>query len=800
MSRRAPAVRIRGLSKGYGTPDGRKGARAALHPTVEPQGTELVLRDIDLDVPVGQSLGIIGPNGAGKSTLLKMIAGITRPTAGSIAVVGSARSVIELGAGFHPDLTGLENLRCLGVLHGQTLAQIDAATDRVVAFAGLEHAIDLPLKQYSLGMRARLAFAVVTDQRPDVLVVDEVLAVGDQDFQAQCFERIGAMVERGTTLVFVSHEMGMVATVCERVLQLRRGRIVDDGPARDVIERYLTRSASRIAVDPTSTARLTPVEVQVRDPTPDSLRVRLDLELAEGLARPAIGFDVVLPLVDPDQVVSASTEPIAPLLEPGRYRVTGATDSVWGVARDLRFLVSLVDRDRQRVLGHATLDAEAVGDLTGRRLSPIGVAMTVPMVWEVRPDDHEDGSDAEVRPQSRRGPTAAPVLQLREVTKHYRSRTHGASLRPGLPGRFGALRNLDVVALDGLDIDIGPGEAVGLIGPNASGKTTLLRVIAGVTAPDRGVVRVPGRTISLLELGSGFHADLTGRENLRVLGRLMGIAPRLLEPQVDEAIEFSGLGAVIDHRLKTYSTGMTARIGMSMALVCPADLILIDEVLAVGDEEFRRAAIDRIARRVDAGASVVFVSHDLALIERVCDRVVRLDRGRCVDDGPTDDVVGAYAGSSWAGGAHDAEGGIRLPRLRVDRHQVPAGGTLEVEGVLFVDEPVEDARLELALRSPPESREEVLTLHEREARSAVIETVVRPGHELTRPGRYRFRCSLSVGRLVGEVDVVVAAVDQHRQVVLAEVWEHVVIGTPDAGSHVTFDPGMTWTVERLGAP
>ena len=346
----------------------------------------------------------------------------------------------------------------------------------------------------------------------------------------------------------------------------------------------------------------------------------------------------------------------------------------------------------------------------------------------------------------------------------------------------------------GVSLGVRAGEAVGLIGPNASGKTTLLRVVAGVTRPDLGSVSVAGRTLSLLELGSGFHADLTGRENLRVLGRLMGVPAGRLGSHVDEAVEFAAMEEAVDHRLKTYSTGMVARLGLAMALVAPAELLLIDEVLAVGDEEFRRRAIARLAERTREGLAVLFVSHDLQLVEQVCGRVLRLDEGRCVDDGPVDEVIGAYAGSSWAGGVHDAEGGIRLQRLVVDRRQVPAGGRIGVEGVLVVDEAQPDARLELALRSPPHDREAALSLDEREAMSAVIETVIAPGAELARAGRYRFRCSIEVGKLVGEIDLVVAAIDQHRQLALAEVWEQIVVGNPEPGSRVTFAPGMRWDV------
>lgn len=799
----ALAVRCRGLTKHFGEATALRAASGAVGAGSGPPSGPLALDGVDLDVAAGESLGIIGPNGAGKSTLLRVLAGIAVPTAGSVDVAGSVRSVIELGAGFHPDLTGIENLRCLGVLHGRSLAQVDGAADRILDFAGLAHAADLPLKQYSLGMRARLAFAVVTDVRPDVLVVDEVLAVGDQEFQAKCFERIAGMVAAGTTLLLVSHEMSMVASTCQRVVQLRHGRLVDDGPARDVIERYLARSAAHLADAPASRSTLRVVATEVGSSPAAPLRIHLDLDLDRPIAHAGVGFDVVLPMIDPDQVVSASTGPLGSLAAPGRYRVTGIAESLWGVGRDMRLLVRLVDRDLQRVVATATHDLPVVGDLAGRRLSPIGVAMTTPMAWSIEPlattNDGaapEDDAPGDVRPGPR---TGHPVARLAGVTKRYRSRTGGPTLRPALPGRLGRPRGLDVRALDAVDLDIHPGEAIGLIGPNASGKTTLLRVLAGVTRPEAGDVVVRGRTVSLLELGSGFHADLTGRENLAVLGRLMGVTGPELAAHVARAIEFAGMAEAIDQRLKTYSTGMTARLGLAMALVAPADLLLVDEVLAVGDEDFRRQAIARIAERCRAGLAVVFVSHDLALVEQVCERVVRLDRGRLVQDGPADRVLGAYAGRSWAGGVHDAEGGVRLHRLGVDRHHVPTGGSLTLEGVLDVDEPQPDARLEVALRAPPDDRDAALSLLDREMVSAVIETVVAPGAELARPGRYRFRCRIDVGRLVGQVDLVVAAVDPHRQVALAEVWEQVVIGSPEPDMHVSFDPALTWSAEPWAA-
>jgi len=787
----APIVEIRALTKVFGEVTGLRGAVGAVHDATGGSAPGFVALDhVDLAVPAGQAVGIIGPNGAGKSTLLRVLAGITTPTSGEVRVVGSVRSVIELGAGFHPDLTGRENLRCLGVLHGRSLAQVDPRTEEILAFAGLDHAADLPLKQYSLGMRARLAFSVVTDVRPDLLVVDEVLAVGDQEFQARCFERIGAMVAAGTTLLLVSHEMSMVAAVCERVVQLRRGRVVDDGDATTVIERYLTRSAGKIRAADTSAVSILGAGL---DDTVEvgGLGLWLDVEATGPVAHPGVGLDVLLPLVDPDNVVSSSSAPLPPIPGAGRYRVLGRTRSVGYAGRNMRFRVSLLDQDDQRVLDRTAVDAAEVGEVQGRRLGPLGATMDLPVRWEV------EEAPPEARPALHR-PDARPddvVAVTRGVTKRYATQGRGAALRAAAPGRLGRLRHPDLTALDSVDLDVARGESLGLIGPNASGKTTLLRVLAGVTRPDEGTVALPERTVALLELGSGFQPELTGRENLEVLGRLMGLSAAALPAHADRAVEVAGLEEVIDQPLKTYSTGMTARLGLAMALVSPADLMLIDEVLAVGDEGFRRLAIETlVARTRGEGLAVVFVSHDLALIEQVCSRVVRLDRGQVVDQGPTDTVLGGYAGRTWAGGVSDGSGGVRLQRLALARHQVPTGGRLELEAVFVVDEATPSARLDFALRSPPPDRDVVLTLEERARVSAFTVTVVPPGGVLVRPGRYRLRLSLDAHHLVGEVDVVVAAVDEDRHEVVSEVWEQARIGAPEPGAHVTFEPGVAWTL------
>jgi len=791
----AVVVRCEGLTKAYPSLAGL-GAAAAAFRRPRPTGGPYAVDEVDLTVPAGQAIGIIGPNGAGKSTLLKLIAGVTQPTTGRVGTVGSIRSVIELSAGFHPELTGAENVRCLGVMHGQSAREIEAALPRIAEFAGIAAAIDRPLKHYSLGMTARLAFATATDVRPDILAVDEVLAVGDQEFQRRCLDRIEAMVADGTTLVFVSHEMPLVANVCDRVIHLRRGRLVDDGPPAEVIERYLSRSTTAFARAPSAPLSIRSGSFD-SDPPSRRLSIALELDVLDPVPAPMIGLDVGLPLIQPGLVVSSTSAPLPPIEQPGRYRVTG-TAVVDYAGTNLRFDVSVVDHQRRQILDRIAIDAPVVGRHAGRHFGPLGAGIVPRVDVELQEVSPGDASVHSPGRSSQRAEGAA--VRLVGVTKRYASRAQGAVIRPALPGALGEVGDRPNTALDGVDLVVAPGETVGLVGPNASGKTTLLRVVAGVTRPDTGSCAAPGRVISLLELGAGFLPDLTGAENLRVLGRLLGVGASDIDDLVRAAVDVAGLHAVIDDPLKTYSTGMRARLGLSMALVAPADILLIDEVLAVGDAEFRREAIDRLVTRAAEGLAVLFVSHDLSLVGLLCERVVRLERGRVVADGPADEVIGSYTGRSWAGGAHDADGGIRIRDLTLDRHHLPTGGVVHFEGMVVVDEPLPRARLELALRSPPPDRDADLTIEEREALSGALAPLVPPGGLLAQPGTFRFLGSVTVAHLVGEIDLVVSAIDGDRHVVVAEAWEQIVVGDPDPGTYMTFDPGFQWTVEPADPP
>ena len=202
-------------------------------------GTEFwALRDVSFAVQRGESLALIGSNGAGKTTILKLLARITRPSSGTVRTTGTLSALIELGAGFHPDLTGRENIFLNGTILGLTRRQIASRFDAIVDFAGLERFIDTPVKRYSSGMAVRLGFAVASCIEPDILLVDEVLAVGDAAFQQKCLKRIRALIDRGTSIVFVSHNFYLVQAVCDRALYLQEGRVKQQGPTKDVIDAY----------------------------------------------------------------------------------------------------------------------------------------------------------------------------------------------------------------------------------------------------------------------------------------------------------------------------------------------------------------------------------------------------------------------------------------------------------------------------------------------------------------------------------------------------------------------------------
>jgi ABC-type polysaccharide/polyol phosphate transport system ATPase subunit len=261
------------------------------------------LRDVSFSVERGEAFGIIGGNGAGKSTMLKVLTGIMRPTLGSIRVAGRVSAVIEISAGFHQDLTGRENIYLNGAILGMTREEIRRRFDEIVAFSGLEEFIDTPVKRYSSGMYARLGFSIAAHVDPDVLLVDEVLSVGDYLFQRKCIDRMNAVIASGTTVIFVSHNLRAVVDLCPRSVLLERGRVKRIGPTEEVIRAYYGAGQNRSPIDDDRSVRITHVT------THDENRPRVEFNSGEKLlvtvhARaltPQDDLSVVIQVVDENQ-------------------------------------------------------------------------------------------------------------------------------------------------------------------------------------------------------------------------------------------------------------------------------------------------------------------------------------------------------------------------------------------------------------------------------------------------------------------------------------------------------------------
>jgi lipopolysaccharide transport system ATP-binding protein len=264
------------------------------------------LRDVSFEIPRGQVLGVIGPNGAGKSTLLKLLAQITAPTEGEMRIKGRLSALIEVGSGFHPELTGRENVFLSGTILGMRRREIAERLDSIVSFAGVAPFIDMPVKWYSSGMYVRLGFAVAAHLEPDVLLVDEVLAVGDAAFQARCLRRIEEMRGRGTTIIFISHDLGTVERLCNRALLFRGGRVVADGPAHAVVTEYqrsVSGDAHATGTDPEPAAgrpiEITSLTLRRGEGSPTGLartgdRLVLDLGVRAASDQPGVVAQVIV--------------------------------------------------------------------------------------------------------------------------------------------------------------------------------------------------------------------------------------------------------------------------------------------------------------------------------------------------------------------------------------------------------------------------------------------------------------------------------------------------------------------------
>ncbi len=314
-----PAIEVHNLSKVYRLTGARQGQYQTLRDALggmlkwgrsanEPEARTLwALRDVSFEVKQGEALGIIGRNGAGKSTLLKILSRITEPTSGYARMRGRVASLLEVGTGFHPELTGRENIYLNGTILGMKRVEINLHFDEIVAFAEVEKFIDTPVKHYSSGMYMRLAFGVAAYMSPEVLIVDEVLAVGDYEFQRRCLGKMNQVAHSGRTVLFVSHNMTAIEELCPQSILLKNGRVDRSGPTHEVVAHYLsstTGGQSEWVIDAhtdregTGNAIITRVELLAADTDApikslcfrQSFRVRIHYHASKRLLDPRFGF------------------------------------------------------------------------------------------------------------------------------------------------------------------------------------------------------------------------------------------------------------------------------------------------------------------------------------------------------------------------------------------------------------------------------------------------------------------------------------------------------------------------------
>src|ERR1700730_270508 len=270
-------LKLDGVSKKYRIREGGNSPKRWYNRAFAKRTADVwALRDVSFEVKEGEALGIVGHNGAGKTTILKLLSSITAPTEGEITIRGKLAALIEVSSGFHPELTGRENVYLHGAMLGMKRSEITRKIESIVEMSGVQNYIDVPLKRYSSGMYVRLSFSVAAHLDPDIVLLDEVLAVGDVAFQAKCLDRIAELRKSGRTIIFVSHDLASVYRICDRAILLDRGRVLLDGEPRSVIDQYqkmtfADQGASLAAeADPGKLAEC--VSISFHSPDSDSIR------------------------------------------------------------------------------------------------------------------------------------------------------------------------------------------------------------------------------------------------------------------------------------------------------------------------------------------------------------------------------------------------------------------------------------------------------------------------------------------------------------------------------------------------
>ena len=400
----ASAIEVEGLSKLYqlgvaGASYGRLTEQLSLALRGKRRGQAAArsevwaLEDVSFEVRSGEAMGVLGSNGAGKSTLLKILTRITKPTSGRATIRGRVASLLEVGTGFHPELTGRENILLNGAILGMGRAETRSKLDAIVDFADVERFLDTPVKRYSSGMYTRLAFAVAAHLEPEILLVDEVLAVGDVAFQAKCLGRMSDFTGDGRTVIYVSHNMGSIARLCERCVWLEHGRLRDVLPAGEAIRQYLGSTAGQGATstyerDENKAAQIRKVTVASAEGLPvselecdDGFRVELEIEVNRRL--PGLHMSVDLMTADGVLVLFSDVSDTDPgigerlqpgthafaitvperLLAPGRYVVNTGIASPYSGMLDVRNAACEVT-----IRDHSTLRGDDRPGVIGLRL------------------------------------------------------------------------------------------------------------------------------------------------------------------------------------------------------------------------------------------------------------------------------------------------------------------------------------------------------------------------------------------------------------------------------------------------
>ncbi len=396
-------------------------------------------------------------------------------------------------------------------------------------------------------------------------------------------------------------------------------------------------------------------------------------------------------------------------------------------------------------------------------------------------------------------------IRVERASRRFRVQPQQARTLKELALRRGRVPATDVWALQDVSLAVEPGEAVGLVGRNGSGKTTLLSLVAGILAPTSGRVETAGRVASLLELGAGFHPDFSGRENVYLNGSLYGLRRRTIDERFAEIVAFAELDDFIDNPVRTYSSGMYMRLGFAVAAHIDADVLLLDEVFAVGDEEFQRKCFAKIHDYKHRGGTIVFVSHDATSVERLCERAVLLRGGRVEHDGSVQEALARYHAlladerdphESLAGLREYGSGEARIVEVRLlgpegePRQQLAAGEPLHVELRLEVRDPIPPPRVSVELRD-----EAGLLLAASTTDTATLGWGELPGERLLRfeverpplaEGRFRLRFELgdrTGRRLYHWLDdavrfVVYAGGSVRGPVLLAGTWSLGEVGAP----------------------